>query len=464
MEELPVGFVELLNAATLKQKELMLNAITASIAKTEPSATVQSEPVNAPVKIEDLVEHVPDLGIDDDLYYFINEELLSLQLQNARGAGVKTKWLSHKSESYNYGKVSNKPSDIKQFPNILKLMDIVNKHPSTTGDMDCCLISRYPTHKSTLRWHSDNEMEIISQSSSICTVSFGAPRQLQCALGINNDKSKKTPKADLVLPAIDRTMNVMKPGAQQLMLHAVGAGKESSDRSEDVRFSISFRRHSPVDSMNQSQLSSSAGQEQTSGPKKTADVVLIAGDSFAARLDPKLLGKGKKDVRNISIGGRKIEAVEKDIEEFLTANPQLGISKLFVSVGTNDIRNCKNGVKHLKKALSDLMHKIKSLLPNTKVWFQSIPPINPYGSKYIARHVLLMNNLIFDMCSKFRLYYLDIFPVFLNWNGSLNSKLFPPYNSVRNCFDIHPNKRGMGALAKCYIYLIHSKWFNPLGY
>ena len=158
-------------------------------------------------------------------------------------------------------------------------------------------------------------------------------------------------------------------------------------------FSISFRRHSPVDSMNQSQLSSTAGQEQTSGPKKTADVVLIAGDSFAARLDPKLLGKGKKDVRNISIGGRKIEAVEKDIEEFLTANPQLGISKLFVSVGTNDIRNCKNGVKHLKKALSDLMHKIKSLLPNTKVWFQSIPPINPNGSKYIARHVLLMNNI-----------------------------------------------------------------------
>ncbi|KAL5270218.1 hypothetical protein ACHWQZ_G001079 [Mnemiopsis leidyi] len=445
MEDLPVGFVAILNAATLKQKQLMLSAISASFAKPEPC--VQSKPANAPVKIEDLVEHVPDLGLDDDLYYFINEELLSLQLQNVRGAGVKTKWLSPESESYNYGKVNNKPSDIKQFPNILKLMDLVNKHPSTTGDMDCCLISRYPTHKSTLRWHSDNESEIISQSSSICTVSFGAPRQLQCALGSHNDKSKIKP--DLVLPAIDRTMNVMKPGAQQLMLHAVSPGKESTDRSADVRFSISFRRHSPVDPKNQGpdELSSSDAQGQSSGSNKFADVVLIAGDSFAARLDQKLLGKGKKNVRNISKGGRKIEAVEKDIEDFVTANPQVGISKLFVSVGTNDMRNCQTGVKHLKKALSDLMHKIKLILPNTKIWFQSIPPINPNGSKFIARHVLLMNNLIFDMCSKFRLYYLDIFPVFLNWNGSINSRLFPPYDNVRKCFDIHPNKKDHRAIS-----------------
>ncbi|KAL5251194.1 hypothetical protein ACHWQZ_G016787 [Mnemiopsis leidyi] len=249
---------------------------------------------------------------------------------------------------------------------------------------------------------------------------------------------------DLVLPATDRTMNVMKPGAQQLMLHAVSPGKESTDRSADVRFSISFRRHSPVDPKNQGpdELSSSDAQGQSSGSNKFADVVLIAGDSFAARLDQKLLGKGKKNVRNISKGGRKIEAVEKDIEDFVTSNPQVGISKLFVSVGTNDIRNCQTGVKHLKKALSDLMHKIKLILPNTKIWFQSIPPINPNGSKFIARHVLLMNNLIFDMCSKFRLYYLDIFPVFLNWNGSINSRLFPPYDNVRKCFDIHPNKKG----------------------
>ena len=54
-------------------------------------------------------------------------------------------------------------------------MEIVNSHPLTTGEMNSCLVSRFPSHKATLSLHSDNE-KIISQCSSICTVSFGAPR------------------------------------------------------------------------------------------------------------------------------------------------------------------------------------------------------------------------------------------------------------------------------------------------
>ena len=48
---------------------------------------------------------------------------------------------------------------------------------------------------------------------------FGAPRELQFVVAPNG---KRDLAADLVLPAIDKTMNIMKPGAQQQMKHAVG--------------------------------------------------------------------------------------------------------------------------------------------------------------------------------------------------------------------------------------------------
>ena len=135
-----------------------------------------------------------------------------------------------------------------------------------------------------------------------------------------------------------------------------------------------------------------------------------------------------------------------------------------MSVGTNDIRYCESGIAHLKGAVSSLMRTIKMILPNAKVWFQSLPPINPNGCKFTEKNVIQMNNLIYNMCSRYRLYYLDIFHAFLDARGCINSRLFPHYDTNRKRFDIHPNKKGMGVLARFYIFIIHSKWFNPLGF
>ena len=140
------------------------------------------------------------------------------------------------------------------------------------------------------------------------------------------------------------------------------------------------------------------------------------------------------------------------------------VKKLFVCIGTNDIRHCTNGIKHLKNSVCDLMKRIKELLPLATVFFQSIPPIHPNGCKHTPNNVLAMNNLIFNLCSRFRLFYLDIFHAFLDRYGVINFRLFPKYDEVNKCFDIHPNSKGMGVLAKFYIYLIHSRRFNPLGY
>ncbi|MCP4488743.1 MAG: hypothetical protein GY820_15730, partial [Gammaproteobacteria bacterium] len=418
-----------LQTANLDEKRAMLEALKDNITAMEEKLKHQktSAPVNnisTPPSFDSLVEHVNDLALDDTLCTNILAELQTLNLMRP-GRGVKTQWLSPTDESYNYGKVLNSPMPIKDYPNICKLTQIVNSHPSTTGDMDCCLVTRYPSSKSTLSLHSDNE-KLISQTSSICSVSFGAPRELQIVLNgkmLKNGEPDLSP--DLVLPATDKTMNVMKPGAQSKMLHAVGKARGVSSKSQsEVRYSLSFRK------INSAIKDDKAGTVEEDHPNTKADdktqpkkknVILVAGDSFAARLKADLLGKGKQDVRNIAKGGRKLEEVQKDIEDFVKKNPDVEVIKLFVSVGANDIRYCQNGIKHLKNAVCDLMRSIKTMLPGVKAWFQSIPPIHPNGSRFTARNVIQMNILIYDMCSRFRLFYLNAFHAFFNQQGCVNT-------------------------------------------
>ena len=75
-----------------------------------------------------------------------------------------------------------------------------------------------------------------------------------------------------------------------------------------------------------------------------------------------------------------------------------------------------------------------------------------------------MNNLIYNLCSKYKLFYIDVFRAFLNRFGYRNVNLFPAWDPVRKAFDIHPNAKGKGVMARFYIRLIHSRWFNPMGY
>ena len=472
---LPESFVELLKTTSLDLKRQMLQFLTDDITSCEKLASEKTAQI--PEDIVNYVEHIEDLELDNTLILGIHDELQRLDLK-APPHKVNTQWISPSSESYNYGKVVNHPKPISDFPNISKLMGIVNSHHSTTGDMDACIVSCFPSREATLRLHKDNE-PLISQTSSICTVSFGAPRTLEF---VRDGKKKKNGKkklvpdlsADISLPAIDRSMNVMKPGAQNVMKHRVKAGI-STPGIPDMRYSLSFRKIVPTSpkskvSINMQTITNTDNlikvplntpDKDHSPPKK--NIILVAGDSFPARLDPERLGKGKKDVRNIAKGGSKITTVQKSIEKFLDSNPDLVVKKLFVSIGTNDIRYCENGIKHLKNPIRDLMRRIKELLPNTKVFFQSIPPIHPNGCQYTVGNVCAMNALIFNLCARFKVYYLDVFNSFLDEKGYIDSRLFPKYDPNRG-FDIHPNKKGLGVLASHYIYLIHSKWFNPMGY
>ena len=227
---------------------------------------------------------------------------------------------------------------------------------------------------------------------------------------------------------------------------------------DEWRVSISIRR--PVDNgyvTENSQVIVKPDSSTTKPPRKR--VTLIAGDSFTERLDATRLGrKGRKTIINVSKGGSTIGHVGNQLDQFFVSNSDNVVSQLFISVGTNDIRHCRaGGVKHLKKALSDLIAKSKLLFPEAKIWFQCIIPL-PVQHIYSIKNVIMFNSLLWEVCSNKKVYIMDCFDMFLGRNGYRLEVLFKGRD------DVHPNNVGLGLLARCYIKLIHSRNFNPLGY
>ena len=482
--DLPSGFIDLLQSCTLSEKRAMLLALNTDI----NSCILEHNKQFTALSQNDLVDYVdfiPDFldpMEDDVLIQGVLAELESMNLISPQAKKVKTFWLNSINKSYIYGGEEHIANNLDDFKCIKQLMNKINTLPNCTGAMDSCNVTCFSTAKKSLRLHSDNE-PIIDQDSSICTVSLGATRNIDFV-------SKSNKEDEFSYNATRGSLYIMKPGCQQVLKHRVPQGDHIVN-GNNVRYSLSFRKmsntspylprpvpaFSPVkdkikvfeDNITSNISSTSPCMSPTMLEKSSKNVILnhsflekatlIAGDSFTARLDPARLGKGRKNVINISNGGFTINQVEKSIDQFYLNNNQQ-IDQVFVSVGTNDIRNCKNnGVMHLRKPLTDLVNKIKLLFPTAKLFLQSLLPlpITQFNHHYVIRNVSEYNLLIEQVCRKEQAYILDVFWSFVDpRSGHRDLSYFP--DDIRDC---HPNFRGVGVLARYYIERIHNKHFDP---
>ena len=87
---------------------------------------------------------------------------------------------------------------------------------------------------------------------------------------------------------------------------------------------------------------------------------------------------------------------------------------------------------------------------------QSLLPVLA-ENQYTEMNVLMMNDLIFDICKLEQLYYMDFFTKFVDrWAGDRLDYLFEDA--------VHPTRRAMGIIAEDYIFILHRNTFNPLVY
>ena len=447
-----------------------------------------SDKLSSSPKVNDYVTFKNSLeNVDEDLQNRLLDEAESLKI-NTNSPGVNTQWLNSCPGSYVYSNTTHAAKNLNDYSAIGELMSIINSLPESTHDMDSCLVSCYSTDKTSLSYHADDEDGQISQSSSICSYSIGTTMTF--------DVIKKTAKVTrrstesdplLSLELSNGSLTMMHPGCQQTFLHRVCASSSSEKSQVHLRYSFSFRKYvapecspgltpfkhttkaipliqeSTPTCLPSAPVSESSKVEPTLNNEhnepiksKPKAIILLAGDSFLKDLDPSKLGKGKKPVVNISKGGSKIRQVEDSLKQFATNGPP--VHKLFLSIGANDIRYVKNGVQHLKTPITNLLKIAKSLFPGASIFIQSMLPL-PLQKPTTICNILDLNYMIFNICTRLKVFYMDILESFLDpWTGLRNTIYFPEANNI------HLGKIGTSVLAKIYLRHIHSRRFNPLGY
>lgn len=460
----PPSFLELIDSCTFDQKKAMLvalkNSINSDISKRS----------SAKVDISKYVNHVKGFLPKNYFDEGIVAECSELGLLKEDCKKPKTQWLSSDERDYCFSdnpRFKHAPKDIKKYPQICQLMEMVNRDPRTTGNADSALIIAYNSKSAGIDWHNDGE-KLMDSHSSISTVSFGVKRRIEFC-----NKTSRPRKAEFALDAEHHDLMIMKPGCQEHVLHQVCQADD--DQSAKWRFVISFRKLSPFEDITVDPEVSfdkpQAVAADSASPKSSlSNVTLIAGDSFTVGLDGTKLGKGrrgKKTVINLSKSGATIDGVINQLDQYFSSDmyTNVRVNNIFICVGTNDIRNCReNGVRHLKSPLVRLAQHIKLLFPDAVVWFQCIIPL-PLQHEYSVQNVEQFNALLYEVCIHNKTYFLDVFEDFLCYDYISDSFYRDEYYYV-DTKNIHLNKRGLITLAKSYKRKIHSNRirFNPLGY
>ena len=449
--------LELLNLCSLNEKECILESLIKDIDRDKSENTpMPGSSNNNPsanelpsatehFSYEKFISHYSSFVEDSSLLNDLWQELESLDLYRSNSRKPRSLWLdpptAHKDVS----------DPITNYPSISKLLKLVNSHVGIPdADLDCCNIICYSSDKKSLRLHADDE-PTISHTRPIATFSLGAARTVEFV-----PKGSSHTNVVRTIEAESNSLYVKNAGCQAILQHRVLPGSSDSPANQ-VRYSISFRK-----------FRSEPEREDTtrfmsSSPAKGAKLIpasLLVGDSYLARLDSKRLGKGKKTVVNIAKGGNKIPDVLESLHDFhgSTECEDYIIDQIFISVGTNDIRYCRDrGVSHLKGKLLGLVRAAKNLFPRAKIFIQTLLPLPVTfdNHNYVIKNVLDFNDIILHVCAYERIYILNVFRNFL-FKGFRNPVYFKASST-----DIHPNSRGIGVLARAYINRIHSKYFGP---
>lgn len=455
MTSLPEEFKHLIASSTLETKRAMLIALSDDIRAAE-KATLQKKQL-----LTEYVTHIPTFIRDKALIEDIKLELSGLNIAGKNSKKIKTAWLNTSNENYRYnGADLNNTHLIEDFPKIKSLMDKLNDSNTVEGHpLNSCLVACYSTSKKSLSVHADDEKEIC-QLSSICNLTIGMSRTIEFEPKIPYYKGDPV----LTFNLEEGSLNVMRPGCQQVLKHRVPPGVHETG-ADNVRYSLSFRRFLSKDptqcllSPVKQHISFFENNQQQQQPQDESlesnlvNTVLFAGDSHFTKLDPTKLGKEKIKVVNISKGGLRIFETEKSISDYFATNTTDNIVKIFISVGSNDIRYCTKGTHHLTKPLKLLSERIKMCFPKAHIFFQSLLPL-PINNPHVKNNVLEFNRLLYDTCRSEKIFFFDVFEDFLDYESHRNCRLF-------NRTNIHLNSYGLGILARKYINKIRGTIFNP---
>lgn len=174
--------------------------------------------------------------------------------------------------------------------------------------------------------------------------------------------------------------------------------------------------------------------------------IVMLGDSITDFYDlDKYYGSDELMV-NSGINGNKTQDVINDIRNRVYSyNP----SKIFLLLGVNDILYNDASPETVLSQIDEIVKEIKEKLPNTKIYIESIYPVNDdwrndhdyrvKESTIVNNTIVETNELLKEYCSNNKIKYIDVYSSLLE-NNELNRE----YSDD----GLHPNDNGYEVVTK----------------
>ena len=128
-------------------------------------------------------------------------------------------------------------------------------------------------------------------------------------------------------------------------------------------------------------------------------------------------------IKNRGISGDTTWGVYDRLETILKGNPK----KIFLLIGINDIGRGKDN-QYVIDGIERIINKIKKEKPRTRIYVQSILPVNPIYGKFNGhtsqwKRIPIINESIQRIAQNEGITYIDLFAAFVDEEGKMNKDL-----------------------------------------
>jgi len=129
-------------------------------------------------------------------------------------------------------------------------------------------------------------------------------------------------------------------------------------------------------------------------------------------------------VINRGIYGDTTDGVKKRLNESVfLLNP----SKVFMLIGANDINKTSDTNEVIAENIGEIIRQIREKVPQTKIYLQSLYPVNRNGKnsnrmdiyKLNNKRIIAVNKLLESFCKSENIIYIDMFSQLTDKNGQL---------------------------------------------
>lgn len=161
--------------------------------------------------------------------------------------------------------------------------------------------------------------------------------------------------------------------------------------------------------------------EQFRSYSNSPDDIIFLGNSLTAYTNWNEL-LGLENIRNRGISGDTTFGILERLDEITQGKP----ARVFILVGVNDIS--RNVPSHLiLKNYNKILQRIKSHTPHTKIYIQTLLPVNNTFTRYPNHYnkneeIAAVNRGLKELAEKEKVELIDLHPHFLDYENRLCKK------------------------------------------